>query len=678
MGALLSLADIPCRLLLVWFLVSVSNISGSTSPSIYAQIVGTAAVADGCGPINHTLTNPIITFAPGELSTWAPTTGITTNPFLTNGADWGSGGQDGMFISSYGTYASVDPRNLACPTWGVGRTTAANGTVFTTIGPPFLPIIAPPKEALSLDPLWAMLCDDILTDDLGLVFLIIDPPRTLSPMPRMAPNTVTASVPASVQAHPTTITEATRARPSGNAKPAASPEDPGTSPIQTGTHQQSQGFPIYPESNGHDRVSPQGQSSSSVIRASRTGSALELSGKGLPSLTGLRSTSPGSEDPPFDPNSNSIVNLDQLSDPASDSSSHTHFVGGHSLRTGEKSPLPSLGLGAIIYSALGAPGPVNHGNQGKTQFIDLPPSGVVSLATFGDQVMTMAASGVAFGGRTYTAGGQPATISQIAYSFVAHDYKSRESPRYSFGGLTDDPTDSVESRSIKAGSVSLAPSMAPTQKLTAGYPATIHEATKPSLGDTSVATINDITGQVSLSAYLTMHSKFVADVTPPASQPDASLIFVDSHTITLQSSAAVLDGMTVIQGGLPATVNGMRLSLATSGNLIIGSTTLALAPPDTKSASADTFDTRAQISNVVVAGSTILPGAPGVTIDGNIISVEAGGKTLDVQTGVTKMPSVGLPSGLDNITVFEAHQERRVSTPFILVWIAFAICVLAI
>ncbi len=46
----------------------------STSPSLYLQVLGTAAASDMCTSVGPVLTGPIITLAPGELSTWATLT----------------------------------------------------------------------------------------------------------------------------------------------------------------------------------------------------------------------------------------------------------------------------------------------------------------------------------------------------------------------------------------------------------------------------------------------------------------------------------------------------------------------------------------------------------------------------------------------------------------------------
>ena len=77
--------------------------------------------------------------------------------------------------------------DLACPTWGLGRSTSADGSVITTIGPPWLPLIAPPMELFSLDPTWASLCNNPASDP-------VDPPSGQdSPVARKPDIALTAS-----------------------------------------------------------------------------------------------------------------------------------------------------------------------------------------------------------------------------------------------------------------------------------------------------------------------------------------------------------------------------------------------------------------------------------------------------------------------------------------------------
>lgn len=158
----------------------------SISPSVYVSIVGTAAVEDQCGPLGSAVTSPIIALNPGELSSYEDTivTSIGATWFDPNGII------GGLFVGT------VKPWNFAAttgPTWGLGIRTKDNGDVYYTIGPPFLPLIVPPPQLLSLDPEWRSYCTGFLSNSPGLVsFAVLDPPEVLTPVTALTPVEVPA------------------------------------------------------------------------------------------------------------------------------------------------------------------------------------------------------------------------------------------------------------------------------------------------------------------------------------------------------------------------------------------------------------------------------------------------------------------------------------------------------
>lgn len=83
-------------------------------------------------------------------------------------------------------------KDLACPTWGLGR---SNGNVVTTIELPWLPLTGPPTEAFYLDPTWASLCTRINNDVYILTtFAIFDPPSAFTPASVLVPAPLVAVV----------------------------------------------------------------------------------------------------------------------------------------------------------------------------------------------------------------------------------------------------------------------------------------------------------------------------------------------------------------------------------------------------------------------------------------------------------------------------------------------------
>ena len=136
-------------------------------------------MSDQCGPLGPTLTDPFVAVPPGQLSTYSvPTQLLPSGP---NGISYTdvNGILGGVFV---GTVKPLRVADLACPTFGVGVGTSANGDTYTTIGPPYLPLIVPPKELFAMDPEWKSRCSDFLSFAPGLKsFAIFNPPRTHTP-----------------------------------------------------------------------------------------------------------------------------------------------------------------------------------------------------------------------------------------------------------------------------------------------------------------------------------------------------------------------------------------------------------------------------------------------------------------------------------------------------------------
>ena len=127
-----------------------------------------------------------------------------------------SGGPQ-ILPQSFKSYTkSLNTRDLACPTWGIASVSYTISTILfndkvahshayignvtqSIVGPPFHPIILPPKELLSLDPAWAR-CSDF-----EFVYNLFDPPRALSAVPAVS-SAVTLNSPTSELSLVTTST----------------------------------------------------------------------------------------------------------------------------------------------------------------------------------------------------------------------------------------------------------------------------------------------------------------------------------------------------------------------------------------------------------------------------------------------------------------------------------------
>jgi len=384
----------------------------STSPSLYLQVLGTAAVSDMCTSVGPVLTDPIITLAPGELSTWQARFHSYTSQYGP-GATWVI--KDPIDLEIYGTIEPLDVKDLACPTWGLGRSTAPDGTVITTIGPPFLPLIIPPNQAFSLDPTWASMCTGINTDRWQTgSFVIFDPPQVLTPEPRMAAATSITSMPVMAHADPTTAPEVQATVFAVSAKSATPPTGPEAPPVQTGDAGGGSKGPS-PKPSLDDQSPP-----ASLVAGP------------VPPPTNESDPEVGTNSPsPPDPASTAIEAGDPLPDPVVLSSAHPDASEGGSLNpapiqkaTSQASPQPvdnsqpqAQGLGAIIYNAFGKPGAQTGGD---TKFIPLPPSGVQEVTTMGNQVLSMDSSEIELDGSTYSAGGPAMTVLGSVLTLIPH------------------------------------------------------------------------------------------------------------------------------------------------------------------------------------------------------------------------------------------------------------------
>lgn len=113
---------------------------------------------------------------------------------------------------------------------------------------------------------------------------------------------------------------------------------------------------------------------------------------------------------------------------------------------------------------------------------------------------------------------------------------------------------------------------------------------------------------------------------------------VAGKTFAPNPSAFPTASTTISAGGPAVTVNGTIISLQPSGTLFVGSSTIPLVPSSSPTTfpsdtDIDALDINVQSSFVVVDGATLSAAAAGVTISGEVVSLEAGGKPSHRGTG---------------------------------------------
>lgn len=371
--------------------------------------MGTAAVHDRCTTVGPNISNPIITLAPGELSTWKPP---TSNDFaqydnFTAGEVW----NDPIEVPVYNIADGIAPleiKDLACPTWGLGKSTSADGTVVVTIGPPWLPLIIPPTQIFSLDPTWEAMCTGIFNNNFGLTtFGLFDPPIALTPAPLLAP---TPPAPEPTPADRTAVPERATSY-SMIAKPASLPNDRVAPPARTGDPGPSQS-PVI--ASADPASSPQ-NSGNSVASPKDKGDPPADPPLDSPPIAKKPLVSAVAGDAPADPPSNSKVPLDSAIAGNSPAEATVPSSTAPDPPPDPKVPIVPVpspaedpqaqkqGLGAIIYNAFGRSGPEVKASSTTS----LP---LQSILTIGTQTFTVDSTGLEINKVTILPGGTPQTI----------------------------------------------------------------------------------------------------------------------------------------------------------------------------------------------------------------------------------------------------------------------------
>lgn len=576
-------------------------------------MIGTATVTDLCTTVGPKLINPIITLPPGALSTWKPPINTMLYDNFTVGETWIDPSNQFQVELAEGI-AQLDIRDLACPTWGLGKSTSANGSVITTIGPPWLPLIVPPIEMFSLDPMWASICTGIFSDQFDLTtFALFDPPIALTPAAVLVPTPLVlpTRTPVPTPADLTTIPDPAQSSSKG-AKPASIPNDPAATPAKTLNTEK-----IIPTQS--PVIDPSGPG------PLPDGSAISSKNKGdPPSETHSSSREPLLSASPGDPPSGPIAPSSCVVDPPSGDSQRP--------ASDPKAPIPvpiqegntqtqTHGLGAIIYNAFGKSGPDDDGAKGAINTVPLPPQ---SIFTIGAQTFTANPTGfnvdntvISPGDAAHPVDGTTISLDESGVLAIGSSTVSLTTPSpttvLAVAGQTFTPNPSAFSI---AGSI-----------VSAGGPAVAIDGTTVSLDQSGALAIGSTT--ISLR-----------EPWPTPFAPEA--FTVAGQTFTPNPSAFPIAGTTISVDGPAITVSGTLISLGQSGALRIGSSTIPLAspsdPPPSKvyTVAGQTFTPNP--SFFPIANTIISAGGPAATIDGTIISLDQSG-ALAIDSSTVDLPT---------------------------------------
>lgn len=583
--------------------------------------MGTAAVADECTTVGPKLTSPILALPPGVLTTWRPQTSAASyyecGPWLI-GDVWSPDDASDELGPYCGNTAPLDVDHLACPTWGLGLSTASNGTIFTTIGPPWLPLIQPPTEMFSLNPTWAAICTAINSDPLFISTLdLFDPPFALTPAPSLVPTPLPrpASKPAPAPADPTSVPD--QAKPSIEAaKPASLPNDP-AAPAKTGNPGKNT------PAQSPDIVSPDPARSANLpenpVAPSKNG--------GDPPTK-----------PPSDPSSDPKVPVIPLPQPVEDPQTQAQ------------------GLGAIIYNAFGEGGPQPDGSSP----ILLPPQSVFAA---GAQSFTANPTGFEINGAAVAPGGAAQEVDGTIISLDKSGILAIGSSTFPLTNPPATPVLAVAGQTFTPNPSAF--SIAGTT-ISAGGPAVTISGTIISLGQ---------------HGALKIGSSTINLPTPLSNIFPSKVYTVAGQVFTPNPSAFPIAGTTISAGGPAATVGGTVIRLEPSSTLVIGSSTIPLLSQTAYSSDVDIdgYDVIAHSSFAVVDGVTVSAAAAGITVSGRVVSLEAGGATLDIGTGRFVLPTpVPGTNGSVSVQALVGGQSKGLDVSVYLVWCVYGALILMI
>ena len=227
--------------------------------------------------------------------------------------------------------------------------------------------------------------------------------------------------------------------------------------------------------------------------------------------------------------------------------------------------------------------------------------------------VTPLAGAVAIDGETLHAGGSPRTISGTLISLDSNDNLALNPTVQALptppppvpGTLVSGQTTEIDGQALEV--VSNGVSIAGTT-LTPGGPAATISGTSISLDETALV-LDRSTIPVSLAT------------------PGFFATVIGGQVITVAPSSLVIPDTSIEPGAPGITINNEMVSLNKAGSLIIGSRTVALGDTPLTTRIGDELITAAA-TGVQIAGSELLPGAAGWTIDGTKVSLDVMGDVI--------------------------------------------------
>ena len=548
-----------------------------TSPSVYVKFPAVAA-SDSCGQLGSAVNNLTLAFAPGELSTV-----VGRNP-----------GHMG-----YGTALPFDPNDLPCgPNNGSMQFNPEESMTVTG----YLPIIAVPQKLLDVQPSWSTCVGDVWQG--------LDPPFALQPV-------------AGVDPGPTSVSS-----PAPDSTPAV-PADPGVSaqPKQTG--------PGNPASTAMFQPGP-AKPSPSADPATNGPPAINNDPPANNNDPPANNNDPpaSNNDPPAgnnDPPTNNHNAPASNNDPPANNNNPpaTPADPGAPLNADPGTNAPAKPANVDPGTNAPAPVPAPAADPGVSN--PAQPVQPAQPINVGGQIVAPApgsSNAVIIGGQTVNQGQGPTTINGAAISvaggsvFVNGQGAPVPTPAPAPQHQVPAPVIGGQTASIVNPSAVVIGS----QTANLGGPAITVGGTPVSLAPGGLVAGGQGGGG--------------GGVTIPLGAPTA---IAGETPIPLGTTAVVIGSQTVSEGAPAVTIGGTPVSLGSAGLVLNPATTFAIGPGsgsgsgsgsgpgqqgqppsatiDILTIGSETLAVNPTANDIVVGSQTLTPGSPGITVNGQLISL---------------------------------------------------------
>ena len=594
----------------------------------------------------------------------------------------------------------------------------------------WLPLIVPPMNVFTLDLTWSSLCTGIFSYNLGLTtFALFDPPIALTPAPLLlsTPPARPTPAPAPAPADPTSVSEQAKSSTEA-AKPASLPNDR-VAPAKTGgpgknTAAQAPGTgSADPDPLRNPPSDPPSDPSSDPASDSLSDPKAPSVGKYPPSPNAPSSMPGGSQQSPTD----SRVPIVPVPRPIEDPQRQAQGLGAIIYNAfGKTEPEPD-GSSAVLLPpqsifAAGAQtftanptgfevtgGAVAPGGTAQTvdgTIISLDKAGVLAIGsstvsltnplaipvlavagqTYSPNPSAFSAAGtiVSAGGPAITVDGTTISLDQsgvLAMGSITISLATPSTKAFTVAGQTFTPNPSAFSiagttisadgpavtiggtivslgqhGALKIGSSTInlpTPSDTFPSKVytVAGQTFTPNPSAFPISAGGPAVTVDGKIFSLDQSGSLVIDSSTV-DLLSPLYNSVGQAYTVAGQVFTPNPSAFSVAGTTISAGGPAATVGGTIISLEPSGTLVVGSSTIPLLPQTAFSSDVD------------------IDGFDVIAVSGNIVSLKAGGTTLDIGTGRFALPTptpVAAANGSVNAQAFFGGQNKGLEVSLYLV-----------